>query len=1018
VTDANDAVIVGAKVEATNIATQVTYSGETNGEGFFVIANLPTGRYRIVVQKQGFQSVIKPDVDVHVQDVISLNFSMQVGSITQSVTVEAGASLAQTETAAVDTLVDRQFVENLPLNGRSFQSLIALTPGVVLTKANFNEQGQFSANGQRANANYFMVDGVSANIGVSAGITLGQSGGGSLPGFSAFGGTSNLVSVDALQEFRVQTSTFAPEFGRTPGAQVSIVTRSGTNDFHGALFEYFRNDVLDANDWFANSRGQRKPALRQNDFGAVVGGPVIKNRAFFFFSYEGLRLRQPQTALTTVPSMSARQSAPAQIRPFLSAFPVPNGRELGNGLAEFSAGFSNSSTLDATGIRVDYAVNQKLTLFGRYNNAPSETVQRGASGLSLTTVLRTPLETHTFTSGAILGITPTINNDFRANYSRTRAATSFAVDDFGGATPPSPSMLFPSFASPQDSFYQFVLIGGTGSIYIVGKNADNSQRQINLVDNLSIVASDHQLKFGVDYRRLSPVFDPARYSLAPIFLGVPAALTGRASFVSISASAGPRSPLFKNFSAYGQDTWKASPRLTFTYGLRWEVNPPPSEKNGEDPFAVDQVDNPALLALAPRGTSLWQTTYDNFAPRVGFAYQLSQRQGGESVLRGGFGIFFDLGTGTSATAFANGFPYVTSKLLFGVPYPLDAAQASPPRFSLDPPVLSIAVFDPKLKLPYVYQWNLSLEQSLGLNQTVSASYVAAVGRRLLRQELFRGPALGNNSIFTPGSFVNVTRNAATSDYHALQLQFQRRLSRGLQALGSYTWSHSIDTASNDSSSFAPAAIIDPKADRGPSDFDVRHSFTSAVTYNVPTPEAGAIGNAVLRNWSVDTIFRARTATPVNVITGTAIFGVSDVFRPDLVLGVPLYVDDPAVAGGRRINRAAFSAPPTSRQGTLGRNALRGFGASQLDLALRRQFNLSERANLQFRAEFFNILNHPNFGDPGAGGSNTNNLTTPLFGQSILMLGTSLGSGGSNGGFSPLYQIGGPRSIQFGLKLKF
>jgi hypothetical protein len=349
---------------------------------------------------------------------------------------------------------------------------------------------------------------------------------------------------------------------------------------------------------------------------------------------------------------------------------------------------------------------------------------------------------------------------------------------------------------------------------------------------------------------------------------------------------------------------------------------------------------------------------------------------------------------------------------------LDAEQASPPRFSLDPPVLSIAVFDPELKLPYAYQWNFSLEQSLGLNQTVSASYVAAVGRRLLRQELFRGAALGGNPIFTAGSFVNVTRNSATSDYHALQVQFQRRLSRGLQALGSYSWSHSIDTASNDSFSFAPSANINPKADRGPSDFDVRHSFTSAVTYNVPTPEAGTIGDAVLRNWSVDTIFRVRTATPVNVITGAAIFGVSDVSRPDLVLGVPLYIDDPAVAGGRRINRAAFSAPPTSRQGTLGRNALRGFGASQLDLALRRQFNLSERANLQFRAEFFNIFNHPNFGDPGAGGSNTNNLNNPLFGQSILMLGASLGSGGSNGGFNPLYQVGGPRSIQFGLKLKF
>src|SRR5260370_6675298 len=340
--------------------------------------------------------------------------------------VESGAPLVKTETAEVSTLVDRQFGENLPLNGRSFQSLIALTPGVVTTKTQFIEQGQFSVNGQRPDANYFTVDGVSANIGISAASGFSQSESGSLPGLTATCGTNNLVSVDALQEFKIQTSTYAPEFGRTPGAQVQIVTRSGTNNFHLSLFEYFRNDALDANDWFANRAGLKRPPLRQNDFGGVFSGPILlprfgessrqpwyngRNRTFFFFSYEGLRLRQPQTGITTVPSPNARQIAPINVQPFLNAFPRPNGRDLANNFSEFNATFSNPSRLNATSIRVDHAVNGKLTLFATYNHAPSETVIRSGSR-NLDTLISTLFKTQTLTGGATLAINPTISNEF------------------------------------------------------------------------------------------------------------------------------------------------------------------------------------------------------------------------------------------------------------------------------------------------------------------------------------------------------------------------------------------------------------------------------------------------------------------------------------------------------------------------------------------------------------------------------------------------------------------------------
>lgn len=451
-------------------------------------------------------------------------------------------------------------------------------------------------------------------------------------------------------------------------------------------------------------------------------------------------------------------------------------------------------------------------------------------------------------------------------------------------------------------------------------------------------------------------------------------------------------------------------RLTLTYGLRWEINPPPSEANGNDPFVVMGLDNAATVAFAPPGTPLYETTYDNVAPRFGVAFQLSQKQGRETVLRGGFGVFYDLGTGAAASAFGVSFPYFRQNPVSipgGVAFPLDPTLAAPPPLSLTPPFRTIrGVLEPDFELPYTHQWNIAIEQSLGTNQTVSASYVAAVGRRLTRQENLSAPNPNFQSLL-------VTRNSATSDYHAMQLQFQRRLSRGFQALASYTWSHSLDDVSSDSSIEPSLIRIDPKQERGSSNFDVRHTFNAAVTYNLPTPASGTFGKAVLGNWSVDTIVTARSATPVNVISGAGLFGVFSVARPDVLQGVPLYIDDPAVAGGRRINRAAFTVPPAGRQGTLGRNALRGFPLWQLDLALRRQFNLTERVNLQLRGEFFNLFNHPNFADPVNSLSNV-----AFFGQSTLMLGRSLGSGGSGGGFNPLYQVGGPRSVQLALKLGF
>src|SRR4051812_18436982 len=382
VTDATGSALPGVRVTATHVDTGVAYPALTNQDGLYVISSLPSGRYRVMVELGGFKTIVKPDVDIHVQDTVALNFAMEIGSLIESVTVEGGTPLVSMN-PAVGTLVNRRFVENLPLNGRSFQSLIAVTPGVVVTKTTSTSQGQFSANGQRANANYFTVDGVSANIGVTAGSLLGQGAAGGLPGLTASGGTNNLVTMDALEEFRIETSSYAPEYGRTSGAQVALVTRAGTNQVHGTAFDYIRNDVFDANDWFANSRGLPKPQLRQHDFGGVLGGPIVRTRLFFFGSYEGLRLRRPQVSIVNVPTVASRAATVAAARPLIDAFPLPNGPDVGSGLGEFAASYSNPSSLNATSVRVDYAQAAWARIFGRFNVAPSDDATRVASLNSL-----------------------------------------------------------------------------------------------------------------------------------------------------------------------------------------------------------------------------------------------------------------------------------------------------------------------------------------------------------------------------------------------------------------------------------------------------------------------------------------------------------------------------------------------------------------------------------------------------------------------------------------------------------
>jgi carboxypeptidase family protein len=1034
ITDQSKAAIAGARVIATNVDTGAHQSISTGSEGMYSIGALIPGNYKLEVEKTGFKTIVKPELVLRVQDIVSVNFEMAIGSMSESITVTGGAPLIDTESAAVSTVIDRNFAENLPMNGRSFQTLIQLTPGVVLTPSTTYDSGQFSVSGQRATANYWMVDGVGANIGIGSLFVPTNGSAGTLSGFSAQGGTNSLVSVDAMQEFRIQTSTYAPEFGRTPGGQISIVTRSGTNQFHGVAFDYLRNDLFDANDWFADNKGQKKPEERQNDFGGTLGGPIIKDRAFFFFSYEGLRLRLPRIAQTTVPDVTARQNAtPAQ--PYLNAYPVPNGPEatdvLGNpipGAAEFNSSFSNRSTLDAYSLRLDKKVSDSLTVFGRYNYSPSGIVQRGAGGsYSLNTVTPSRIVIQTATAGATWILSPIIANDLRFNYSRTNASSYYYLDRFGGAIPVS-SLQFPSPYTSRSGNLSFGILSLLNSYIVSGPNLLNVQRQINIADNLSLQKGRHSVKLGVDFRRLSPIYNPAAYNQYLNFSDVPSALAGNLAYSEAAANVGAQL-LFHNLSVYVQDAWRFRSRLTVTYGLRWDVDFAPSSANSVNIAAVTDFNDLPNLALAPNGTPPFKTPYANFAPRLGMAYELRQNQDWQTVLRGGTGVFFDLATQEAGSGLFGNYPFGTFKFNFGGTLPLDPATAAP--LPLTPASLTsgtLHAFDPHLQLPYTLEWNVAIEQGLGRQQTVAASYVGSAGRRLIQSRDVFSPNVRFGSVLLTG-------NTATSDYDALQIQFERRLSQGLQVLSSYSWAHSIDTASagsvfgNVANAFVSGS--DRNINRGPSDFDTRQTFSAGFTYAVPTPKMSSLMKWIARDWSLQNTIQARSALPVNVYEQNfyQIRNNYTQIRPDLKPGIPVYLSGRQYPGGKIFNSAMnqggpgctgpFCPPPTDingnplRQGNLGRNALRGFGATQWDCAIHRDFPIHESIELQFRAEMFNLLNHPNFSQPlGAIGN-------PQFGQSTQMLGQGLSGGNvGGGGFSPLYQIGGPRSMQFALKLRF
>lgn len=1030
VSDPSGAAVVGAEIIAVNDVTGIQHTTNTNREGMYVLPNLPPGPYRLQVSKVGFNTVIKPDIVVNVQDALAINFTLPVGALHEVLTVEGGAPLVNTENGSVSTVVDEKYVANMPLNGRSFQDLILLTPGTVTQTpqvspnvSGLGQTGEFSVNGQRPESNYYTVDGVSANIGAAPGVSMTSSAGasGSVAAATSLGTTQALVSVDDLQEFRVQSSTYSAEYGRNPGGQFSFETKSGSNEWHGTAYEYLRNGAFDAKDWFTDYLGAQQPALRQNDFGGTLGGPVEipriysgKDRSFFFFSYEGLRLTQPQAAsVNFVPDANLRTSSPQPLEQVLNAFPAPNGPDdTANGIAEFISSWSNPSSLNSTSVRFDHFLNSKLRLFFRFSNTPSHSIARGTGDSGTPSeLISTNYLARTYTLGATSLLASHLSNEFRLNYSSNSVSNSGVIDAFGNNAPVNFVQVAGLSAASSQSLS---LLYGGYDVSLGQAVVSAAQRQWNLVDTATFALGRHQLKVGVDYRRLTPVAAPSSPSDGYLYFAEAQVQSNDA--VAIADTLNPAYPLYVNSSVFAQDDWKISPRLSLSLGLRWEVNPAPGVTRGTKPDTV-QGTGPNTWTLAPSGTPLWRTTWYNVAPRIGVAYALRQKSNSETVLRGGVGLFYDTGqqlgsVGFQGPGYGSGLNFIPSQ------FPLPIAEATPPVVTTLPcSSCTVYAFPSHMQLPYTIQWNATLEQGLMRSQAFTLSYVGSRAARLLKISEFSGAAIGNPN----AAYFQVYGTGETSDYNALQMQFRRRLTHGLTVLSSYTWSHCIDFGSQN-------YVFGYQ--RGSCDFDVRHNVSAAVSYDLPEIGNSEFARGVLHDWGIDNRFTARTAFPVflvgNQVPDPATGQMQDQGL-DFVPGQPVYLygancaavlqsledllPGQACPGGRAINPQAFVIPPTtSRLGDEPRNFTRGFGAWQMDLAVRRDFPIYERLKLQFRAEAFNVFNHPNFGAINAQYCAVGPACT--FGQATGTLASTLGV------LSPLYQMGGPRSMQFALKVLF
>lgn len=972
VQDKSGAVVSGAAVKVTNAKTGRTWAAKTGSIGEYSVIGLPVGPYKVEVSHAGFKTGVVSNIELHPAETPRADVTLDVGASGETVNVSADAATVNTTTSESGATIDSKSVTNLPLNGRDFTSLIALVPGSVTTgQFGQNSLGGFETSLAGVNV---LLDGADATrIDVNATSTqLGRQ-----------ESRISRASVDSIQEFKVLSGVYSAEYGRSTGDVVNVITKSGGNALHGTVFEFFRNNALDANNYFAK-KGEDTP-LHMNQFGGNLSGPIKKDKLFFFVNYEGVRQIVNNPTTVTVLSDSARASMDPSMFPVRDALPRVNlpdpvfkadGVTPRTDLGWYFTRLRNELREDTGSVKVDYNASQKDTFSIRYNIADSFTSTQ--YGVAVGQVSPSYSRNHLLKATWNHAFQNNLLNEFGIAFNRPQ------TDSLGGGGD------FPIFQC--SSFWgcnQDNNLGSTPGPALFSNR--RPQYSIQFLDSVSWVKGRQTIRAGMDIRKnnTDDALDPQ------VFLAYDniADFLSNAYAVQVSTLGHTMVNVHNtNYGLFIQDDIRLTPRLTVNLGVRYEYN---SVLQGSQIGNFDI----ATLTLLPQGGQLYKPDRNNFAPRIGFSWDPFGT--GKTVIRGGAGIFYNpLLTGAALSLAGNyqqSYSYGLGDLFNGVSCPAGSWNGLfglLPNFPVHLPFpactpstpISVNSLDQNMRDTYAGHWSFGIQQEVTKNTVAEVNYVGNRGIKLPAGAAYAGLEYNYDSFgikrYTQYGNVRRLGNFLDSNYNALQASLRRRISQGLTIDANYTWSHELDDAVNILlSSFQNS--MNPGGDYASGDIDVRHNFTLGLVYDVPA--ANFLPKRVGGGWQVSTLFQARGGLPVNIALSSPFLGLDEV-RPNAPAAqVNTTANGP---NGFFLPKSQFPTPAAGQYGTLGRNAGRGPGFAQMDMALSKTMQLNERFRMQFRAEMFNLLNHPNFANPSGYLDDVN------FGNSTSTIGTRVGTGTS------------------------
>lgn len=1057
VTDPNGAVIPEVTVTAKNVGTGIERSTETDSSGNYTLAELQTGTYVVTAQKAGFSNYQIDSVIVEVTSEKRVDIQLSVAG-SDAVVLVAPAAQVETTTNTLGGTISTKAVAELPVNGRDFTKFLVMVPGTTGDPSGATDSpgsfGLFSANGNRGRANNYLLDGTDMNDGYRNLPAINEAG--------VFGTPATILPIEAISEVAV-LSNFEAEYGRNSGAVVNIVTKSGTNQFHGSVFEFFRNNALDARNFF-NPKPDPQTAFRNNQFGGSLGGPIIRNRTFFYFAYEGQRERVGLNSTARVPDPGEVAALGGPTNPVIARllarnpWPAPN-RPLplfdDTGTPNLFVTTRALNDVDSMIGKIDHSFNEKNQLTARYffgnsNQSFPLAILAGNVLPGYNTV--TPTRVNLFSISYLRLLSSTKVNEMRFGYNRFDEG--FFPED--QAFDPNSIGLNTGVASSQDFGSPFIRIRNdpVGSIASIGATLSVPRARVDTnwqaIDNFSWKLDRHDLKFGYEFRRtfVNAFFD-AGYRGRLDFDSLADFLSGTLSG-GRSARGDSRRGTFQNSHAgFIQDTFRWRPSVTLNFGLRYDyMGVIAEERNRFSNF------DPArgLVQVGTNGLDkLYDSDLNNFSPRIGFAWDLTGKS--KTVVRAGWGLFYDA---FSQDFFVGQLPFNTfnpgpaynpvgpSAVLFSFST-TPVIQDRVPIFTdfLDSDVFAV---DPNLRTPYIQNFNLNLQHELFRNAVLQVGYVGSNGTKLFRYRDINQPVNPgvstarpfDNGPFAPSGgtffYVNQLETTARSNYNALQTSFTLRNRRGWTTSANYTWSHSIDNASDGQDYVANATQPENshRADleRGNSNFDNRHRFVWSFGYEIPNfaKSYPRIGDG----WQLNGILTLKSGSPFHVNLFDDYNGTGEFFpRPDLV-GDPYA----GTSGHERfLNLAAFKVPctldptgdgsaasclpGTQHFGSLGRNSLIGPAYRNFDFSIFKTTPITEQVKVELRAEIFNIFNHPNFSSPLLPGfsadASFNGIDSVTgLGQGFLPITVTPDVGIGN----PFLGGGGPRNIQFAVRLLF